>query len=226
MGAAQLAATAMDPAQLAQDLPELIRSGVAADPRLGYGLLALAMLLENVVPPIPSEVILPLAGFLVHQGQLRMLPAVLACLVGTVLGAWFWYGIGRLANAGRLEDWLVRRGGWLGVTPESLARSRVWFARHGAALIFWGRMVPGVRTLISVPAGVELMPQLPFLAWTTAGSLVWVVALTLAGRLLGAGYGRVVEYVGPLAGGVKTALLAAAVLALLGWLWRRRVAEP
>ncbi|MEB3322741.1 MAG: DedA family protein [Synechococcaceae cyanobacterium] len=211
---------------LLDSLPEIIRSGVEADPRLGYGLLALAMLLENVVPPIPSEVILPLAGFLVQQGQLRMLPAVLACLAGTVLGAWFWYGIGRLVNAGRLEAWLARRGGWLGVKPDSLAQSRAWFARHGAALIFWGRMVPGVRTLISVPAGVELMPQLPFLAWTTAGSLLWVVALTLAGRLLGASYGRVVDWLGPLSGAVKAVLLAGAALALLGWLWRRRVAEP
>jgi membrane protein DedA with SNARE-associated domain len=207
---------------LAEALPRLILGAVDANPLLGYGMLALAMLLENVVPPIPSEVILPLGGFLVEQGKLRLLPVILACLLGTVLGAWFWYGIGRLLNEERLEIWIARHGGWLGVRPESLASSRAWFARHGAALVFWGRMVPGVRTLVSVPAGIELMPQLPFLAWTTAGSLLWVVALTGAGRALGAGYGQVLAWTGPLAGATRLVLLALAVVAAGVILLRRR----
>lgn len=208
--------------QFAEALPDLIRSGVEADPRLGYLLLALAMLLENLVPPIPSEVILPLGGFLVQQGQLRMLPAVLACLAGTVLGAWFWYGVGRLVDLQRLERWIADRGGWLGLGPGALTASREWFDRHGSALIFWGRMVPGVRTLVSVPAGLERMPQLPFLAWTVAGSLLWVVALTLAGRLLGAGYGQVVTWLGPVAQGVKGTLGLSALAVVLVALLRRR----
>jgi membrane protein DedA with SNARE-associated domain len=207
---------------LAEALPRLILAAVEANPLLGYGMLALAMLLENVVPPIPSELILPLGGFLVQQGKLRMLPVVLACLLGTVLGAWLWYGIGRLINEERLELWIARHGGWLGVRPESLASSRAWFARHGAALVFWGRMVPGVRTLVSVPAGIELMPQLPFLAWTTAGSLLWVVALTGAGRALGAGYGEVLDWMGPLAGATRLGLLALAMVAATVLLLRRR----
>ena len=207
---------------LAVALPGLILSAVEANPLLGYGMLTLAMLLENVVPPIPSEVILPLGGFLVQQGKLRMLPVILACLFGTVLGAWFWYGIGRLINEQRLERWVARHGGWLGIGPESLASSRAWFVRHGAALVFWGRMVPGVRTLVSVPAGIELMPQLPFLAWTTAGSLLWVVALTGAGRALGAGYGEVVAWLGPLAGATQLVLLALAGVVGAVLLLRRR----
>ena len=214
--------TPLDSLQLGRDLPELIRSGVAADPRLGYLLLAVAMLLENVVPPIPSEVILPLGGFLVQQGQLGMLPVVLACLLGTVLGAWFWYGVGRLVDLERLERWFAARGGWLGLGPGALTTSREWFGRHGTALIFWGRMVPGVRTLVSVPAGLDRMPQVPFLAWTIAGSLLWVTALTLAGRLLGAGYGQVVLWLGPLARGVKAVLLLGAVAVVLLSLLRRR----
>jgi membrane protein DedA with SNARE-associated domain len=207
---------------LAEALPRLILAAVEANPLLGYGMLALAMLLENVVPPIPSEVILPLGGFLVQQGKLRMVPVILACLLGTVLGAWFWYGIGRLINEERLELWIARHGGWLGVRPEALASSRDWFARHGAALVFWGRMVPGVRTLVSVPAGIELMPQLPFLVWTTAGSLLWVVALTGAGRALGAGYGQVLAWMGPLAGATRLVLLALAVVAAAVLLLRGR----
>jgi alkaline phosphatase len=208
--------------QFVEALPDLIRSGVEADPRLGYVLLAVAMLLENVVPPIPSEVILPLGGFLVQQGQLRMLPVVLACLLGTVLGAWFWYGVGRLVNLERLEGWIAAQGAWLGLGPGALTTSREWFARRGTALIFWGRMVPGVRTLISVPAGLERMPQPLFLAWTIAGSLLWVVALTLAGRLLGAGYGQVVNWLGPVAQGVKGALGLGALAVVLVALLRRR----
>lgn len=198
---------------LAEALPRLILAGVEANPLFGYGMLALAMLLENVVPPIPSELILPLGGFLVQQGKLQMLPVILACLLGTVLGAWFWYGIGRLINEERLETWIARHGGWLGIRPESLASSREWFGRHGAALVFWGRMVPGIRTLVSVPAGIELMPQLSFLAWTTAGSLLWVVALTAAGKALGEGYGQVLAWTGPLAGVIRLVLLALAVVA-------------
>jgi membrane protein DedA with SNARE-associated domain len=207
---------------LAEALPRLILAAVEANPLLGYGMLALAMLLENVVPPIPSELILPLGGFLVQQGKLQLLPVILACLLGTVLGAWFWYGIGRLINEERLELWIARHGGWLGVRPESLASSRAWFARHGAVLVFWGRMVPGVRTLVSVPAGIELMPQLPFLVWTTAGSLLWVVALTAAGRALGAGYGEVLAWMGPLAGATRLGLLALAMVAAAVLLLRRR----
>lgn len=207
---------------LAEALPRLILGAVEANPLLGYGMLALAMLLENVVPPIPSEVILPLGGFLVQQGKLQLLPVILACLLGTVLGAWFWYGIGRLLNEERLELWIARHGGWLGLRPESLASSRAWFARHGAKLVFWGRMVPGVRTLVSVPAGIELMPQLPFLAWTTAGSLLWVVALTGAGRALGAGYGEGLAWMGSLAGATRLVLLALAVVAAAVLLLRGR----
>jgi len=95
-------------------LPALISQAVEANPLLGYLAIGLVMLLENVVPPIPSEVVMPLAGFLVQQGKIELVPAVLAGLVGTVLGAWFWYGIGRLVNEEQLERWLGRRGGWLG----------------------------------------------------------------------------------------------------------------
>ncbi len=214
----------MDPLQLSEALPRLIRSTVEENPILGYAMLALAMLLENVIPPIPSEVILPLAGFLVQQGKLRMLPVVLACLLGTVLGAWFWYGIGRLINEERLKQWLAHHGGWLGIRPEALAVSGEWFARHGAALIFWGRMVPGVRTLVSIPAGIELMPQLPFLAWTTAGSLLWVVALTLAGRALGASYEQVEAWTLPAATVIRTLLIGGALLAVALLVLRRRKA--
>ena len=178
-------------------LSNLIGSAVEANPLLGYGAIALVMLLENLIPPIPSEVVMPYGGYLVYQGRLELLPTVLAGLVGTVLGAWFWYGIGRLISEERIGQWLERRGKWLGIQVDDLARSRRWFNRHGAAVVFWGRLIPGLRTLVSVPAGIETMPQPAFLAWTTAGSLIWTLLLTLAGQAMGKGYAQVEGWLAP-----------------------------
>ena len=182
---------------LLQQIPSFLLAAVEANPWIGYGAIALVMLLENLVPPIPSEVVMPLAGFLIQQGKLQLVPTLLAGLIGTVLGAWFWYGIGRLINEQRLEHWLQRHGRWMGLRPEDLARSRRWFNRHGVAVVFWGRIIPGVRTLVSLPAGIELMPQPLFLAWTTAGSLLWILLLTLAGKALGNGYALVAARLQP-----------------------------
>ena len=140
--------------ELVQKLPEMIGAAVEANPAAGYGAIFAAMFLENLFPPIPSELIMPLGGFYVQQGKLSLIPVVLAGLLGTVLGALPWYGIGRLVNEERIEHWLERHGRWIGISPQELHRSRRWFSRHGTALVFWGRLVPGIRTLISVPAGI------------------------------------------------------------------------
>lgn len=205
---------------LIEQLPQLILRAVDANPLFGYGAIALVMLLENVVPPIPSELVMPLAGFLVQQGKLELLPVLLAGLLGTLLGAWFWYGIGRLINEQRLEHWLARHGRWFGLRAEDLARSRRWFNRHGVAVVFWGRLIPGVRTFVSLPAGIELMPQPRFLAWTTAGSLIWLLFLTLAGKALGAGYGQVEVMIKPFSRILVALITAALLVSLLWWVGR------
>ena len=207
-------------ASLLDQIPALLLSAVEANPLVGYGAIVLVMLLENVVPPIPSEVVMPLAGFLIQQGKLQLLPTVLAGLLGTVLGAWFWYGIGRMINEQRLESWLRRYGRWLGLRPEDLARSRRWFNSHGVAVVFWGRVIPGIRTFVSLPAGIELMPQPLFLAWTTAGSLLWIVLLTLAGQALGSGYASVAESLKPFSAVLKV-LLGLALLTGVCWVGLR-----
>jgi membrane protein DedA with SNARE-associated domain len=196
-------------------LPQLISQAVENNPLLGYLVIAVVMLLENVIPPIPSEVVMPLAGYLVHEGKLALIPAVLAGLVGTVLGAWFWYGVGRLVNEEQLERWLAQRGRWIGLEPKALAESRRWFNRHGAAVVFWGRVIPGIRTLVSVPAGIELMPQRSFLLWTTAGSLLWVLILTMTGAALGQGYQRVAGWLEPFADVIKVVLVVAVAAAVV-----------
>ena len=211
--------------ELVTQLPELIGQAVEANQLLGYTAIGAAMFLENLFPPIPSELIMPLGGFYVQQGQLQFIPVVLAGLIGTVLGALPWYGIGRLINEQRIEQWLERHGRWVGISAEELARSRRWFSRYGTALVFWGRLVPGIRTLISVPAGIELMPMVPFLIWTTAGSLIWTLLLTIAGMVLGEGYSNVEVWIDPVSKVIKVGLVVA-VLAGGIWLalriWRRR----
>jgi len=211
--------------ELVQQLPQLIGAAVEANPWMGYGAIFAAMFLENLFPPIPSELIMPLGGFYVHQGQLALIPVVLAGLIGTVLGALPWYGIGRLINEERLEQWLERHGRWIGISTQDLHRTRTWFNRYGTALVFWGRLVPGIRTLISVPAGIELMPITPFLIWTTAGSLIWTLLLTVAGMALGEGYANVELWIEPVAKAIKVLLVIAVVAAGL-WLglrtWKKR----
>jgi len=197
--------------ELIQKLPELIGAAVEANPIAGYAALFAAMFLENLFPPIPSELIMPLGGFYVQQGQLAFVPVVLAGLAGTVLGALPWYGVGRLVNEQRIEHWLERHGRWIGISPQELQRSRTWFNRHGTALVFWGRLVPGIRTLISVPAGIEMMPMVPFLLWTTAGSLIWTLLLTVAGMALGEGYTNVEVWIQPVAQVIKVLLVLSAL---------------
>ncbi|MFL0782084.1 MAG: DedA family protein, partial [Prochlorococcus sp.] len=121
--------------ELVTQLPEWIGRAVEANQWMGYTAIFAAMFLENLFPPIPSELIMPLGGFYVQQGQLQLVPVVLAGLLGTVLGAIPWYGIGRLINEKRLEHWLSRHGRWIGISPEELARSRRWFSRYGSALV-------------------------------------------------------------------------------------------
>ena len=210
--------------ELIVQLPELIKQAVSVNPLMGYGAIFAAMFLENLFPPIPSELIMPLGGFLVQQGELQFIPVVLAGLVGTVVGALPWYGIGRLINEERIEHWLERHGRWIGISPAELARSRRWFNRFGTALVFWGRLVPGIRTLISVPAGIEMMPLAPFLIWTTAGSLIWTLLLTVAGLLLGESYSNVELWIEPVSKVIKVGLVITVVAAAV-WLvlriWRR-----
>jgi membrane protein DedA with SNARE-associated domain len=179
------------------EIPAWIEAAVARDPRLGYLALGLAMVLENLIPPIPSELIQPFAGFLVQQGRLELVPVILVGTAGTVLGCWFWYGLGRWFGEARLIHWIGRHGRRIGLDQQDVAASRTWFARHGVGLVFWGRLVPGIRTLISVPAGLEAMPMGLFLLATLAGSLLWVTVLTLLGRALGAGYGQASQITGP-----------------------------
>tara|TARA_Y100001968_G_scaffold206309_1_gene189525 strand:+ start:636 stop:1295 length:660 start_codon:yes stop_codon:yes gene_type:complete len=205
----------MDLQELIIYLPKLIGNAAEANQWLGYGAIFFAMFLENLFPPIPSELIMPLGGFYVQQGQLHLLPVICAGLLGTVLGAFPWYGIGRLVNEEKLEIWLSKYGRWIGIGVNDLVRSRTWFSKYGSALVFWGRLVPGIRTLISVPAGIELMPLTPFIIWTSAGSLIWTLLLTTAGYFLGESYSNVEIWIAPFSRGIKFILIFAVLIGFL-----------
>ena len=176
-------------------IPDYISKAVETNTTLAYLSICVAMFLENIIPPIPSEIIMPLGGFFVYQEKLNFYILVFCGLLGTILGSLPWYYLGRLLNEKRISNFIKKRGKYLGIKNSDLDKSRRWFEKYGVSLVFWGRLVPGIRTLISVPAGMELMPQGPFLIWTTLGSLIWVSALTLAGYLFGENYQIIGSYV-------------------------------
>lgn len=163
---------------------------------LGAPGLALLMFLENVFPPLPSEFIMPLAGYLSAQQAFNFWLAVVAGTVGSVAGAFVWYLVGRSVTEERLCGWVQAHGVWLAMRPRDVVTARTFFERHGAASVFFGRLFPLVRTLISVPAGFSRMPVVTFLIYSTLGTFIWTGALASAGRLLGQNFPQVGEYLG------------------------------
>lgn len=167
------------------------------------------MLIENLVPVIPSELVLPLAGFEAAQGRLSPMPALLCATAGSVGGAFAWYEFGRRLGAERLEAWAARHGRWMTVTPSEVRKGAAWLRNHGVLAVSLGRCVPGVRGVISIPAGVVGMGRLPFLVSCTIGSLCWSALLMGAGCLLKHNYVAVEHWVGPSSTGAL--LLCAAI---------------
>lgn len=176
---------------------------------LGYPGLALLTLLENVAPPIPSEIIMPLAGFLSERGDMAYSLAVAAGTLGALAGALGWYWMGRRVGEKRVRAFFNRHGRWFAVNDEEIDRAARWFKRHGNAAVLIGRLIPAVRTFISLPAGFAGMHWLPFTAYTFVGTVLWTAALTHAGVLLGRNYDAVQDYLSP----VTWAILAG----IVGW---------
>lgn len=181
------------------------------------GLLGVAFLMfaENILPPIPSELIMPLAGFAAAQGEMSFAGVLVAGTVGAVLGASFWKLLGRRVSREHLRAWTSRHGRWLTLEPEDLDRAMRLFERHGAITVFLGRLIPGVRTFISVPAGVARMSWPTFLIWTTLGTALWTAALAAAGYLLAAEYHRVERWIDPVSQMVLISVAAAYLVRLV-----------
>ncbi|GAA2217839.1 DedA family protein [Micromonospora olivasterospora] len=161
--------------------------------RLGGPGAGLAVALENLFPPIPSEVILPLAGFAASQGKISLAGAIGWTTLGSVLGALALYAIGAALGRDRMRAIAARLPL---IKLEDVDRTEAWFLRHGVKAVFFGRMIPVFRSLISIPAGVERMPVRTFLVYTTLGSLIWNTVFVMAGYLLGENWHVVESYVG------------------------------
>jgi membrane protein DedA with SNARE-associated domain len=197
-----------------QDLDGVAGWAVDLMERIGAPGAGLAIALENLFPPLPSEIVLPLAGFTASQGSFTLTEAILWTTIGSVVGAIVMYGIG--AWFGRDRMYAVWRVLPL-VKTEDLERTEAWFARYGRHTVFFGRMVPIFRSLISVPAGIERMPLVPFLLLTTAGSLIWNSIFVGAGYALGEQWHRVEDY----AGTFQKVVIVLVVLAVCGWVMVR-----
>lgn len=178
--------------------------------KLGYWGIAALTLLENIVPPIPSEVVVPLAGFVAAKGELTFWGVVAAAAIGALLGAAGWYGVARWIGNKRLRRWIDDHGHWVTLTCHSIDKAQKWFDRHGKWAVFLGRLVPGVRTFISVPAGFAGMGFLPFILSSAAGTFLWTLALAWAGTVLESQFEKVGDYINQ----ISNVLLGAFVIYL------------
>ena len=173
----------------------------------GYLGIALLMLLENVFPPIPSELIMPMAGYTAAQGHLNLALVIIAGAIGTVSGALFWYFVGRWVGCERIRSFARRHGRWLTISADEVDLARDWFRRHCGKAVFIGRLVPTIRTLISIPAGIAEMELPKFLIYTTAATLIWIGILAGAGYLLGSRYEDVSHWLNPVSNVIAGGLL-------------------
>ena len=168
--------------------------------------IALLMFLENVFPPIPSELIMPLAGYEAASGRMSLFSVIVAGTVGSLLGTIPWYYLGKAIGERRLMRIAARYGRWMTLSQDDVRAADLWFRRYGIAAVLFGRLVPTVRTLISVPAGLAHMSIWVFLAFSAIGSAAWTALLAVAGYLLGQQYEAVSGYVGPVSNVIIVAI--------------------
>ena len=189
---------------------------VAAGGWLGVTVL---MFLENIFPPIPSEVIMPLAGFAAARGEMSFTLAVIGGVVGTLAGNAVWYEIARLIGADRIRPMVGRYGRWFAVGEADLLKAEATLRRLGPVALCFGRLLPGIRTLISIPAGLVRIPRPVFYLWTALGSTVWILFLAGAGWWLEDHYERLEAMLEPLA-----YVVVVGILGTYAWhIWSSRI---
>ena len=180
---------------------------------LGYAGIALLMFAETVFPPIPSEVIMPLAGMQAARGPMSIVGVILAGSAGAMLGNMLWFALARALGVDRVRTFIGRHGRWLTIEWRDVERGRRAMERRGRWFVCLGRLIPTVRSIVSIPAGLLRMRWGGFLVWSAVGTMAWTSLLTLAGAYLGQRFGMVERIVSPIATGVI-------VLLALAYLWR------
>lgn len=185
----------------------------------GYAGIFLLMALENVVPPVPSEVVMGLGGIAVARGQMEIVPLILSGTAGTVAGNYFWYAIGHRLGYQRLRPFIGRWGRWLTLDWRHVEQLERFFQRRGEWVVFVFRFMPAFRTMVSLPAGMARMPLWKFLVWTSAGAAIWNTILAGAGYYLGAKFREFDAWFGP-------ATVAIMVGIALLYVWRLATWKP
>ena len=174
----------------------------------GYFSIVLLMLLEAVIPPIPSELIMAVGGLMARQGGLHIVGVVLAGTLGSLLGAFLWYGGGLALGRERVRHFAERHGRWLTLTPEQVDGAQRWFDRHGTQAVFFGRLIPQIRVFISLPAGIAEMPMRKFVLWTALGATMWNSILAGLAFWLADEYERIHHWFNPMSTAVVAFLIA------------------
>jgi membrane protein DedA with SNARE-associated domain len=174
----------------------------------GYVAVALLMLLENIFPPIPSEVVMPVAGIAASHGDMNVALVIVFGTIGAVAGQLLWYWLGLRVGEEGLKRLANRHGRWLTVSPKDIDKADDWFDKHGGKAVLIGRLVPGVRTLISLPAGLSEMSQRRFLIYSTAGSGLWTAVLALAGYAMGEQSEQITHWIGPVSTVIFSGIVA------------------
>ncbi|MGH9272676.1 MAG: DedA family protein [Ilumatobacteraceae bacterium] len=186
---------------------------------IGYVGVALLIALENLFPPIPSEIVLPFAGFVASdRGGLALIGMVVAATVGSLVGAWALYGLARWIGRERLTRFLVRYGRWLRLSAADVGRAERWFDRREVVALLVGRCVPLVRSLVSIPAGFSETPFWRFTLYTAIGSAIWNAMLISVGYALRDNW----EDVEPVFDWFQYVVLALIVAVIAWFIWRRR----
>lgn len=173
----------------------------------GYLGVAFLMFLETVFPPIPSEVIMSLAGFQATQGRMTLAGVIAAGTAGAMFGNTFWYLVARAYGYDRFKKFTARHGRWLTVNPDEVDQAHSWFERWGAAAVGVGRIIPTARSLISVPAGILKMSLSRFFFYSLIGTATWTAVLAGAGYVLGKAYTDAARFIDPFATGVMVLIV-------------------
>ena len=194
---------------------------------IGYPGIVIAMALENIFPPIPSEAVLPFAGALSAKGEMNFWGAVAAGTIGSLIGAVALYAIGYIGREAGVRRIVEAYGKYVFISERDLDRGAEWFERYGEAIILFGRLVPLIRSVVSVPAGYTRMNVGRFLIYTTIGTTIWNLILTYIGRVLGENWADISELMEPYET-IALVLMALAVVSFVGWRafrWVRRGSE-
>lgn len=186
--------------------------------QVGYVGIVILMFIENIFPPLPSEIIMPFAGFATRQGDLSIQGVILAGTLGSELGAIALYGISYRVGEERVKAWVEQHGHWIGVSADDIDKGDRWLQKYGLFAMFIGRLIPGVRSAVCVPAGIARINPIGFIIATTLGSAIWTGLLTYAGYALGENYEQISTYLDP----ISYVVLGGLLLFFIYRVWQAR----